>query len=200
LRSKGMLNTIGAVVLLLSSYPLFPQEEEEAPPIGVYSLGQQSLSISAGLPIPLFFMAFDGTVSDSTNLSLGGAGSLQWGLHLDNHWLVGLEVGGSFNRSLRENILYMLPVTAKGAFIIHAYPFEFPVFLGTGLAVVKYTSLVDVNFVLKPGFSTIWKYNVSWGFGLNVVYWWILQPWAAVPEMGRMGNFLEVTATAQYHF
>ena len=69
------------------------QEAEKPAPVSVYSLGQQSFSLSLGLFIPLFFMDFDGAILDSTNLSLGGIGSLQWGIHLDNHWLVGAESG-----------------------------------------------------------------------------------------------------------
>lgn len=187
------------IVLLACPALAFAQEEERPVPLSVYTLGQQTFVLNLGLFIPLFLQDFDGAVSD-TNLSLGGAGSLQWGIHLDNHWLVGVEVGGIFSKSLQENILYMLPITVKGAYIFHAYPFEFPVFLGAGMDIVKYRDQSHIDFILKPGFSSLWKYNVSWGFGLNVVYWWVPQPWAEVPNEGRMGNFLEVSATAQYSF
>jgi len=188
------------LALLLPLAPLLAQEEEKPAQLNVYTLGQQTFSLSLGLFIPLFYMDFGGQVSGPTNLFLGGAGSLQWGIHLDNHWLVGLEVGGIFSPSLQENILYMLPITVKGAYIFHAYPFEFPVFLGAGMDIVKYEQQAHIDFILKPGFSSLWKYNVSWGFGLNVVYWWVPQPWPSDPAKGRMGNFLEVTATAQYTF
>jgi hypothetical protein len=50
----------------------------------------------------------------------------------------------------------------------------------------------------------MWKYNSEWGFGLNVVWWLVFQPWRddrpGGREAGRMGNFLELTATAQYNF
>jgi hypothetical protein len=189
-----------ALVVLLCPALGFAQEAEKPAPLNVYSLGQQSFALSLGLFIPLFFMDFDGAIPDPTNLSLGGMGSLQWGIHLDNHWLVGAEVGGIFSKSLQENFMYMLAVTAKAAYIIHAFPFEFPIFLGAGIDIIKYSAQSHIDFILKPGFSALWKYNVNWGFGLNVAYWWVPQPWPEEPSKGRMGNFLEVSLTAQYSF
>jgi len=175
------------------------EEEIEEQPFTIYSLGQHSISLSAGLLIPLFFQSFSGDYS-KTNLKLGVAGSLQWGIHLNNHWMVGLEGGGMFSKSIQENRLYQVAITAKGSYIIHFFPFEFPIFIGTGMDIVKYTDQIHLNWIVKPGFSSIWKYNINWGFGLNVVYWWVLQPWKYDPDLGRMGNFLEITATAQYNF
>ena len=176
-----------------------PEEEGPARPLPVYSLGQQCLYISAGLLVPLFFQSFDGDYLP-TNLSLGAAGFLQWGIHLDNHWLVGAELGGMFAKSLQENFLYMLPIMAKAAYIFHLFPFEISPFVGAGMVIEKYGDAARVDFILKPGFSTVWKYNMSWAFGLNVSYWWVPQPYRKEPEKATMGNFLDVTATAQYTF
>jgi hypothetical protein len=187
-------------VVLLSPALASAQEKEKPAPVSTYSLGQQSFALSLGLFIPLFFMTFEGTIPDPTNLKLGGFGSLQWGVHLDNHWLVGAEVGGIFSKDINENFMYMLAITGKGSFIIHAFPFEFPIFLGAGMDIVKLGAQSHIDFILKPGFAAMWKYNVNWGFGLNVAYWWVPQPWPEEPSMARMGNFLEVSLTAQYNF
>jgi hypothetical protein len=191
----------------MSTGTAFAQEapEEELPDTSfvVYSLGQMTIALSAGLIIPLFFQSYvSGEYFTDTNLSLGGVGSLQWGLHLNNNWMTGLEVGGMFSRSTQGKTLYMLPVTAKGSYIIHFFPFEFPIFLGTGMAIVRNRQQTQLNWILKPGFSTIWKYDINWGFGLNVAYWWVLQPWKFDddPDKDLMGNFLEVTLTVQYNF
>jgi hypothetical protein len=195
------------LILCVSAGTVFAQEapEEELPeePFVVYSFGQQTVALSAGLFIPLFFQSYvSGEYFTNTNLSLGGVGSLQWGIHLNNNWITGLEVGGMFSRSTQGKTLYMLPITAKGSYIIHFFPFEFPVFLGTGMAIVRNRQQTQLNWIVKPGFSTIWKYDINWGFGLNVVYWWILQPWRFDddPDKDLMGNFLEVTLTVQYNF
>jgi hypothetical protein len=209
LKKPNLAPIVTLLFLCLSAGPAFAQDgrpEEEEPveePFTVYSLGQQSLSISAGLFIPLFYQSFaSGEYFTNTNLSLGGVGSLQWGIHLSNSWMAGLEVSGMFSKSIQERYLYMVPITAKGSYIIHFFPFEFPIYLGTGMNVVRYGNQTQLNWILKPGFSSIWKYNINWGFGLNVVYWWILQPWRFDddPEKDLMGNFLEITLTAQYNF
>jgi hypothetical protein len=211
LRKKRVvvLLILSACLALAPGLPLAAQEGGEQEPVEqlpIYSLGQQTLSISAGLFIPLFYQAFSGGYSDTTGLKLGGVGSLQWGVHLDNHWLVGLEVGGMFapSRDIPENVLYQLPITAKGAYIFHLFPFEISLFLDAGMDIVKYADQTQFNFILKPGFTPLWKYNSEWGFGLNVAWWLVFQPWYAGrpggTAAGRMGNFLEITATAQYNF
>jgi hypothetical protein len=196
---RTYIRAILVLVIVLGPLQWATAQEAEAQEIAYYTLGQQSLSISAGMFIPLFFQSFTGQVS-STNLSLGGVGSFQWGAHLDNNWLIGAEVGGMFAKSAYENLMVILPITIKASYIFHIYPFEIPLFLGTGISILKYESESDINFMLKPGFSVLWKYSSSWAFGMNVTYWWILQPWKTDPDMSRMGNFLEITPTAQYSF
>jgi hypothetical protein len=176
-----------------------PEAEPAEEPFTVYTLGQQTLSISAGFYIPLFFQTFDWDYSE-TNLKLGAAGSLQWGIHLSNNWMTGIEVGGVLSRDINDTRFFMLPITAKGSFIIHFFPFEFPIFVGTGMNIVKLGDDLNLTWIVKPGFSSIWKYNINWGFGLNVVYWWVPQFWPDDKDKARMGNFLELTLTAQYNF
>lgn len=203
----GGLALLAAILTFVPVLPLAAQEEEDGPAArmpAIYALGQQNLAISAGLQVPLFYQAFTGEY-EKTNLKLGGVGSLQWGVHLDNHWLLGLEVGGMFAASKlaspgSQQVLYQLPITIKGAYIFHLFPFEISVFLGAGMDIVKYLEQTHVNFILKPGITPMWNYNSEWGFGLNLVYWWVPQPWREAPEQGRMGNFLEISATARYNF
>ena len=203
--SKKLVIVLLAALLFfcLSAGPVFAQEApEEAPPeepFIVYSLGQQTLSISAGLFVPLFLQSFDWEYA-KTNLKLGAAGSLQWGIHLSNNWMTGLEVAGVLSKDINDASFFMLPITAKAAYIIHFFPFEFPIFVGTGLNIVKLEDVLNLTWIIKPGFSSIWKYNINWGFGLNVVYWWVPQFWSDDHDKGRMGNFLELTLTAQYNF
>jgi hypothetical protein len=179
-----------------------PEEEPAGEPFTVYSLGQQTLSISAGLFIPLFFQSFPifSPTYESTNLKLGAALSLQWGIHLSNNWITGVEVGGALSKDINDTSFFMLPITAKAGYIIHFFPFEFPIYLGTGLNFIKLGDVLNLTWIIKPGFSSVWKYNINWGFGLNVVYWWVPQFWPDDSEEGRMGNFLEITLTAQYNF
>jgi len=200
LRKLNLVLLVTLLFLYLSAGLAFAQDDQPSEELfTVYTLGQQTLSINAGLFIPLFFQSFDGDYA-STNLKLGAAGSLQWGIHLNNNWMTGIEVGGMISKDINDQSFFMLPITARGAYIIHFFPFEFPIFVGTGLNFVKLEDVLNLTWIIKPGFSSIWKYNINWGFGLNVVYWWVPQFWLDDRDKGRMGNFLEITLTAQYNF
>lgn len=201
MRARLPTNVLLVFVLLILPLPAaFCQDQGKPAQVNIYSLGQQTIAISAGLFIPLFFQSFSGHYSNTTNLSLGGTASLMWGIHLDNHWLVGLDIAGMFSQSVQKNFLWQVPICARGSYSFHVFPFEIPLYLDVGMDIVKYREQSHINFILKPGVSTLWKYNLSWGFGLNAVYWWVLQPWKPDPGLGRMGNFLDITATAQYAF
>lgn len=205
LRKLNLVLLVPLLFCYLSVGLAFAQEEPEEQPVEepftIYTLGQQSLSISAGMFIPLFLQEFPlfGGATQDTKLKTRVAGSLQWGVHLSNNWMAGLEVGGIVTKDINDAPYYMLPITVKGSYIIHFFPFEFPIFVGTGMNIIKYSEdLTNLTWIVKPGFSSIWKYNINWGFGLNMVYWWVPEFWS--DGKGRMGNFLEVTLTVQYNF
>ncbi len=118
------------------------EEEEEGESITAsafpaHALGDQSLSINAGLFIPLFFQEFSGPYH-ATNLTLGGVGNLQWNAYLSPYWRIGLEIGGSFCFSPNEHTLLMLPFTFKVAYVISVSRFEFPLYAGFGVNIIRY--------------------------------------------------------------
>jgi hypothetical protein len=163
------------------------------------TLGDQVFQISVGPLVPLFFQSLSGVPPVlATGLTLGGAGSLQWNAYVSKDVRVGLEVGGMFAFSRRNNTLLMVPLTAKAAYVLTAYPFEFPLSLGLGVNIVKYVDDVYVDPIIKPGVGVFWQYDVTWSFGLNAVYWWV--PHISNASDTRFGNFLEVTLSALYNF
>ena len=189
-----------ALTVLLALPTAFAQEAGPAP-VEYYTMGQQSLQLSAGLFIPLFFQSFEGGAFPA-NLSLGGVGAIQWSVHLGNNWLVGLEVSGSVSRSPLENYLLMLPITLKGSYIFYLFPVEIPVSLGVGLNLIKYQTQSHIDLILKPSVSPMWKYNSSWSFGLNIEWWMDFQFATGTQDPGRarLGHFLSLMPTAQYNF
>jgi hypothetical protein len=194
---------IAAVLIMCVLAPLAAQDEQdkqgkpkEPPP--QYTLGDQTLSINAGLFVPLFFLTYQFAAA-STHLTVGGAGSLNWMAYV-NSWLrVGIEVGGMFAFSPNGNTLLSLPITAKASYILSSYPFEIPFSLGVGMNVVKYIDKSMIDLILKPGVSGLWAYNASWSFGLNATYWWSMQ-FSKTADQGRIGNFLELSLCALYHY
>ena len=193
---KGKTAILLTLLLVLCA-PLLPAQDEEAGSVAIYSAGQVSLSLNAGMFIPLFLQSFQGDYSEP-NLKLGGLGSLMVGMHLDNNWFLGAEVSGMFAKDIRENLMLMVPITLKGAYFFHFFPFEIPVYLGAGMNLMKLAEQRQIDFILKPGFSSYWKYSSAWAFGLNFVYWLDFQPWKEDPDKARMGNFLEISLSAKY--
>ncbi len=202
---KNILIISSLMFILLPVMNVSSQEtnskDNSKEPGAVYSLGDQTLSINGGIFVPLFFQELTGSLH-TTNLTPGGVGSLQWNTYIKSNFTIGAEIGGVFAFSPNLNILLLLPITVKASYIFSYFPFDFPVFLGTGIDIAKYQDNIHVDFMLKPGFSTYWRYNTSWSFGVNVVYWWILQPATGTQakDETRMGNFLEISLSALYHF
>jgi hypothetical protein len=177
--------------------PETPKEQPKEPP-PQYALGDQTLSINAGLFIPLFFLDYQFGAAP-TNLTLGGAGSLNWMAYVTSSIRVGIEVGGMFAFSPNMNVLLAVPLTAKASYVFAAYPFEIPVSLGVGMNIVKYIDASTIDLLLKPAVSGLWAFNADWSFGVNLAWWWSMQFSNPAAE-GRIGNFLEISLCALYHY
>ena len=184
--------------------PLAAQDSdvpEEGIPVAVYSLGDQMFSINAGLFIPLFFQAKTGEIS-STNLSLGGYGSLAWGAFVGNQFSLGAEFGGAFSMSPLGRVLIHIPITFNLSYFFRLYPFDIPIHLGAGVVFTKLQDELFVGPLLKPGFSFYWNITTEWAIGLRVNYWWVPQIYLQedLKDHSRFGNFLETSLSGLYHF
>jgi hypothetical protein len=189
-----------AVLLACALTPLFAADGAVSTP-SQYSLGDQTLSINAGLFIPLFLMP-TGTpllAGDPSQLTLGGVGSLSWAVYVAPQLRIGAEIGGSFTFSPNLNALLMLPVLAKASYVFPFYPFEIPITLALGMNVITYVDQHYFDFLVRPGASFYWILNSSWSFGLNVNYWFDMQ-FSPHPSESRTGNFLETSLSALYHY
>jgi hypothetical protein len=189
-----------AVLLACAVTPLFAAEDSVKTP-SQYTLGDQTMSINAGLFIPLFLLP-TGTwllAGSPPQLSLGGVGSLSWAAYIAPQIRIGAEIGGSFSFSPNMNALLMLPIIAKASYVFTVYPFEIPVTLGAGVNIISYVDQHYFDFLVRPGASVYYIFNSSWSFGLNVNYWIDMQ-FSSDPGMSRTGNFLETSLSALYHY
>ncbi|GAB4222314.1 MAG: hypothetical protein Kow009_14070 [Spirochaetales bacterium] len=204
-RNRLKTRTLCSFLLLFLIFlplTLYGQEDETTPYVPTYVLGNQMLIINAGLFVPLFFQSLGGEI-DNTNLSLGGVGSIQWSTYLNNQMTLGVEGGGMFAFSPNGRTLFMLPVTARYAYLLRAYPFEFPLSISAGINFTRLSSMFKILPIVKPGVSVYWNYSLEWAFGVNFFYWWTpnlyLGPEPPKSE-SRFGNFLEISLSALYHF
>jgi hypothetical protein len=204
-REKTLKNaSLGLIVLLLlascAATPAFAADSP-APGTSQYALGDQTMSINAGVFLPLFLLP-SGVVllaGSPPQLTVGAVGSLSWAAYVAPSIRLGVDLAGNFTLSPNSNILLMLPIVAKATYVFILYPFEVPVSMGVGMNIVKYTSLSSIDLLLRPGASFYWIYNSSWSFGINAQYWFDMQ-FNPTPGNTRYGNFLELSLSALYHF
>jgi len=187
-------------ITLLAAICAGPLFAADAPKnqLSQYALGDQTLAINAGLFVPLFLMPTGTWLlgGNPPQLSLGGVGYLSWAVYVAPQVRVGIDLGGTFTFDPNSNILLMLPIIAKAAYIFTMYPFEVPLTFGAGLNILKYTDKYYLDLLLRPGASLYWIFNSSWSFGLNLNYWLDFQ----FSSDYRVGNFLEASLTALYHY
>ena len=197
---KRLCSLVCAIVVLFACTPLFAAGDPGNTP-SQYALGDQTMSINAGLFIPLFLLP-TGTVllaGSPPHLSLGGVGSLSWAAYVAPQIRIGAEIGGSFTFSPNMNALLMLPIIAKASYVFSLYPFEIPVTLGAGVNIISYVDQHYFDFLLRPGASCYYIFNSSWSFGLNLNYWIDMQ-FSSTAGQSRTGNFLETSLSALYHY
>ncbi len=175
-------------------------EGDDRPSSSPYSLGNQVLSINAGLFIPLFLVGGNPSLG-STNLTVGGVGSIDWGAYVSPHVRIGASIGGTFTFDPNYTALLMIPIVVKASYLFELYPWEIPLTLGLGMNVLKYSSDSTIDFLIRPGTGLWWSYNSSWSFGVNLNYWWDTQFTRGTLTGGWVAaNFIEVSIGALYHF
>lgn len=193
------------IALACASAPAFAADNG-GPSTSQYSLGDQTMSINAGVFLPLFLLPSGVVLLSSSSgsgnppqLTPGAVGSLSWAAYVAPQIRVGLDVAGNFTLSPNSNVLLMLPFVGKASYIFTFYPFEVPLTMGIGANIVKYTSLSTIDLLLRPGAGVYWIYNSSWSFGANLNYWFDMQ-FNTSPSKSRYGSFLEFSLSALYHF
>ncbi len=194
---------IAIVLFCLIGFAVCAQERE-APEVSVYSLGDQTFSISAGLTVPLFFLGIDGSIEPAAgHLRLGAVGSLRWGSFLNNELSIGVELGGMFAQTVLRRTIIILPVSSVVAYALRFYPFEVLMHATLGVDFMRLDNDLYVGPLVKPGASFYWNYSSEWSFGLRAEYWFVPELYfgASPPKAeSTFGNFLTVTLSTLYHF
>jgi hypothetical protein len=162
-----------------------------------YRTGDRTFTISAGLIIPTFFVG-KGMEGNSSNINLGGMGSLGFNYFLNANWFVGAELGGMFAATGGRNMLFIIPFGPRFGYQFVINRFEIPLTLMIGAAPQRYLEKGYFGLIIKPGVSGFYRFNADWSFGLNS-QWWIL-PQSPANGKDVVGNFLELSLTARYHF
>lgn len=183
-------------------------QDIEAVPIFAFDQrnpGDRALTFNVGLAWPLFYQSLSGSIQGA-NLSLGGMLELDLDFYLNNHWRLGGSLRGSFNASPNGNLLFLVPILFRGSYEFKFWPFSWPVSLSAGMVLVSFKQAFQMDPALQLAGGMYYHVSSQWGFGLNLVYLWIAQlygssPWHQIPqEHSRLGNFLDISLGAVYHF
>lgn len=198
MKRRFLIGCLSTAVVLCAVTPTFAAGDNGST-TSPYSLGDQTLSINAGVFIPLFLFGGNPQIGN-LNLSVGGVGTIDWAAYLSPHWRIGASLGGTFTFDPNYTLLLMVPIVAKISYLIDFYPWEIPLSFGAGMNIVKYSADSTIDLLLKPGTGIFWTYNSSWSFGLNLNWWWDMQFTNASSSGFVAGNFLEVSLSALYHY
>lgn len=198
------------VLIVLLAVPLLPliaqdsQEQEELPvQQKVYrSIGDQSFSFAAGLFIPLFSHAPSGDIVQlQDHLSLGGSGHLEWSGYLTPQMTLGGQLAGMFGFSVNQRLLTMIQVHLKYTYIFNLDPITIPLSIAAGVSFNNLDDIFQITPAVKPGVGANWNINSNWAVGFLVNYWWVPEFHTnQLKPQSRMGNFIETTVSAVYHF
>jgi len=190
------------VFSLYAQYDNEPEDnpDEEAPEwidiiSAPFSKGDKNFVISLG---GIFPTVFTGVVDNQHGLSIGGCGSLALNYFFTDRFFIGGEIMGMFAGTRAGNMLYIIPFGLRVGYQFWYKRFEFPISILIGAAPQRYVGKDYFGLILKPGVSAFWRFNTDWSFGLNGE-WMFVPEW---PKNGNnaIGNFLELTLSARYHF
>ena len=199
-------------IMALFPPAIFSQETEPEVEVAIprYSLGDNTLSMRLGVGLPLFLLATDAVETHrgdsqsvlSPNLSFMGTAAVNWNAYLDPTFTIGMEVSGALAIDINDALLYLVPILARGGYVISTPQMEIPLMLGLGAVVMRLVDKTSVAFTLQPAASFLWRATSDWSFGVTAEYWFTWEPpWGEGNDNPHLfGNFVTATATAVYHF
>jgi len=193
------------------------EEEEDAPDRDIsietdwdgymsdlYSSGDQTFTISAGVIFPTVFYDYKPEVITHNWFPVGGAGSLAYTRFLNSHFFLGIEIGVNVNLTLGQNNIFIVPIGVRTGWQFLLHRFEFPISLAVGIAPEKYLDYDYMGMFVKLGASGFFRFSPEWSFGLNADWNWYPQ-WPRQNDSPRpvkdiYANIVGVTLAARYHF
>lgn len=167
--------------------------------------GDQTLSLAAGVSIPLFIsVPAQRSSSSASTLYAGGLFSFSYQYFLMGGFAIGGTIDGAFNGVIDGSSLFLAPLTFRQAYWWSFGSFEVCTAIEEGayLWSLDYsgTSYVGVDPVAKAGGGIYWRVSQGWSVGLQSYFWFL-------PEIKTSGNtsldaytgMLEVSIGAFYH-
>ena len=195
-----------ALLAMLIATPVFAQTEDSPETDSqieykweLNQKGDQYLKLALGPSFPLNF----GNIfkSGSSQLVLGGAGSLGYHYFFAKDMAVGIDATFGFNTSIGGHVFNFIPIVAKFTWQPSVGKFEFPLTAGIGFAwhtYIGYTYWPALVFNAEAG--VLYRLSANWAVGGEAIY--LCMPEFDYKDMSKSvwGQFLNVNVTARYYF
>ena len=197
-----MKRFISILIILLTFSNLFfaqttddAEIEDDLPEVFVYDAngaGDQFLKISLGAIFPLNF---------KHQLLVGGEASIGYYKFLSKYFALGGEFSATYNQSIGEKILVMIPVTFGVMYQPYVGNFEFPIFAQIGLATQTWQNMEFFpTFATKVSAGAFYRFTDSISVGFNTDFVWIPQWYFKDMSKSKNGLFQTANICLRYHF
>jgi hypothetical protein len=172
---------------------------DEILPVNPFLRGEQTISLGAGLQIPIFIADTEISPIDS-KLLLGGSFSFSYQYFISRGFALGGTIAGAFNGTIGGRSLFIAPLSFRTAYWWSALPFEFCVAAEAG----GYLMRLDADGMLGPftkaGGGAYWRVSSAWSVGLQGYFWLVPEiHTGSYSSLTRVGGFVEAAIAAVYH-
>lgn len=152
--------------------------------------GDQFLKIDLGVNFPLNF---------GSQLKVGGLVSVGYYKFLNQYWAFGGDLLVSYNLSVGNKPLFIVPITLGVMYQPYIGKFEFPMSLSIGISTVSCQSMTYFpGFAARFTAGAYYRFSETWSFGLTTTTYWIPQwIWGKAADNGF---FTSAGLTVRYHF
>jgi hypothetical protein len=163
--------------------------------------GTQGISFNLGGIIPRFFLNPAAGAILPTQMWPGAAFGISYEYFVDKSLSVGASFGGCFMTTVTGQTLFMVPVLATISYYFVFMPFEIAPVFEAGAAWMKVNELLAFQPLFKLGVESAYRVNKDWSLGLALKYWLVPELYSGdLSADSRLGNFLEISLLALYHF
>lgn len=160
--------------------------------------GDQNLSLNLTMRWPLASFNPSTFLFSGTHTWPGAEFSLDYGYYIANNVSIGGSIGGSFNLTIAEPVLFTIPALFKVTYAFSDGVWQVPLSLGFGGVWEKLDTLSYFQMAIKPEAGLFYRTNASWSFGGTLGLLLIPELYTNASE-NRVGNILDVKLSAMYH-
>jgi hypothetical protein len=171
----------------------------------LYSRGDQTIIISLGVNLPVFFIKNGEKIPHHIDPPVGGTLTLGYNYFFGAHYFLGGGVSFYFDHTVGQNTVFFIPIGLRTGWQFVLRRFEFPLDVTGGVIFHRYLNYSYTGFFLKAGASAYFRFSPDWSFGLSTDWSWF--PQRPENEKGQKdpGKNIDahitcITLSARYHF